>query len=99
MPANSPIIKAAPMVIGRNNEEVQGKRSSFPERWLKRGNNSQANNRPTTKESTLYNTDSAKNWPTKLLRAEPTTFRRPISFALLADFAVDRLMKLIQAIN
>src|SRR3954468_3733579 len=42
--------------------------------------------------------DSVKNWLIRLLRREPTTFRKPTSLALLADLAVERLIKFIQAI-
>src|SRR5665213_128869 len=53
---------------------------------------------PRAKERKLYSKDSVRNCFTRLLRDDPITFLSPTSFALLADLAVERLIKLIQAI-
>jgi len=42
--------------------------------------------------------DSVKNWPINCIRKDPKTFRTPTSLARPADRAVERLMKLMQAI-
>ena len=43
--------------------------------------------------------DSVRNCPIRFFLSVPNTFRMPTSFALLADRAVVRLVKLMQAIN
>src|SRR5689334_7427594 len=50
-------------------------------------------------ESTVVRKDSVMNCLTRLLFKEPNTFLTPTSRARLADLAVDRFMKLIQAIK
>ena len=44
-------------------------------------------------------TDSLRNWKTRELFTAPATFRMPTSFARFSLLAVDRFMKLIQAIS
>src|SRR5687768_15769255 len=48
-------------------------------------------------DRTVVNMDSVKNCLINDLFSEPTTLRIPTSFARLADLAVERFMKLIQA--
>ena len=50
-------------------------------------------------ETTDTKNDSPKNWNTSDLRSEPTTFFMPTSLALSVALAVERLMKLMQAMS
>jgi len=51
------------------------------------------------KEIKLNRKDSPKNWKINFVLVAPTTFLTPTSFALFIDRAVDKLIKLMQAIN
>src|ERR1700754_1959704 len=99
MPARTPETKANPRKTGSSHNCSQGIVNDLDASVLKYGNNSHASNRPITNEIPLYNIDSVKNCLTKPPRCEPTTLRNPTSLALLADFAVVRFTKLIQAIR
>ena len=50
-------------------------------------------------ETKLKSADSVRNCFMRLILCDPTTFRNPTSLARFADFAVERLIKLIQAIE
>src|SRR5215831_5540323 len=47
----------------------------------------------------LIRIDSVRNCLTRLLRSEPRTFRTPTSFARLEERAVERFIKLTQAMS
>src|SRR5665213_1281839 len=85
-------------MTGSSHHSPQGMVSDFEASVLKYGSTSQASSKPITNEKQLYSSDSVKNCLIKPLRWEPTTLRKPTSLALLADFAVARFTKLIQAI-
>ena len=51
-----------------------------------------------TKAKNANRTDSTKNCFINCERSAPTTFRKPVSLALLRDRTVERFMKLKQAI-
>src|SRR6185295_53638 len=72
--------------------------NDLADKVLKYGSRAQASNSPSTNERKLKSKDSVRNCCTRLLLCEPTTFRSPTSLARLADLAVERLIKLIQAI-
>ena len=60
----------------------------------------QANTTEIIAETSVTSTDSVKKTvQPKYLRAEPNTFRTPTSFARFDERAVDRFMKLTQAIS
>src|SRR5580692_9346215 len=92
-----PMIKAEIRMTGINHHWPQGIVKDLDASVLKKGSNSLARTKPMTKERQLYSSDSVKNCLIKLLRYEPTTLRKPTSLARLADLAVARFTKLIQA--
>src|SRR5690606_27031678 len=98
-PASIPIIKAEPKISIKNQPFAHGKFKTFPARVLNKGNANQEITSPKTKERKLKSIDSVRNWVINPLRCEPTTLRKPTSFARLADFAVERLTKLMHAIK
>src|SRR6185312_12684702 len=71
----------------------------LPDNWLKAGNNRHAAATATKAAIKVTKTDSARNWMIRYLRGEPSTLRTPTSRARLADRAVERFMKLTQAIS
>src|SRR6185312_7485348 len=73
--------------------------SSLPETWLKRGSISQAANTAITVAMKVTITDSDRNCAIKNLRGEPNTLRTPTSRARFDERAVERFMKLTQAIS
>src|SRR6185503_16616474 len=73
--------------------------SSFPERLLNSGSSAQAPASASTVASNVTSTDSERNKAISRLRDDPSTLRTPSSRLRLAERAVDRLIKLIQAIN
>src|ERR1700722_9426201 len=54
--------------------------------------------KPSKNDKNVIKTDSNKNWQIRSLRCEPITLRTPTSLARFSDLAVERFMKLIQAI-
>src|SRR5690349_11594966 len=86
-------------ITGMNHHSFQGISNDLPARVLKYGTSVHATTRANTNDSRLMTTDSVKNWLTMFILSDPTTFLSPTSFALLADLAVERLMKLIHAIT
>src|ERR1700743_474734 len=71
--------------------------NSFPEISLNRGSSAQATVTARMAPASVTITDSVRNWAMRYLRGEPSTFLTPTSLARLAERAVDRFMKLIQA--
>ena len=71
--------------------------NDFPAIWLKSGSMTHAANTAVTVAANVTINDSARNWAIKCFRDEPNTLRTPTSRARLADRAVDRFMKLMQA--
>ena len=92
-----PTHNAETNIKGRNHQNAHGITIFLPAISLKAGSNAQANIRPSINEIRLKRRDSIKNCATRLLLNAPTVFRKPTSLALLADFAVERLIKLIMA--
>ena len=88
-----------PRRMGNNRQSFQGNSIDFPARVLKYGNSIKVMGRAITNEKKVNNRDSVRNCRTKFPRIDPTTFRKPTSFARLADFAVDRFTKLMIAIR
>jgi hypothetical protein len=66
---------------------------------LKKGITIQAIITATIIENSAINVDSVRNCWIRVLFSVPSTFRMPTSFARFAERAVDKFMKLIQAIN
>ena len=91
------MMNAPTISTGNSHHSVHGKTTIFPISVLKYGTSSHASNKASIKEKKLYTNDSVKNCLIRLLRREPTTFLMPTSLALPADLAVERLMKLMQA--
>ena len=71
----------------------------IPNRLLKAGRVSSTISNPSINAKKLTRIDSERNCEINLFFPEPTTFRRPTSLALVADLAVARFIKLIQAIK
>src|SRR6056297_328221 len=82
---------------GANHQSDQGSTMLLEAISLNVGSNAHASAIPNTKEMMLKTTDSVRNWFTRLFLKAPIVFLSPTSLALLADFAVERLMKLIIA--
>src|SRR5258708_19388191 len=91
--------RAANTMIGNSHQAPQGKTSDLAASRLKYGSSSQASTIARIKEQRLKSRDSVRNCLTRLPRPEPITFRSPTSLARLADLAVQRLIKLMQAIS
>ncbi len=70
----------------------------FPVSELKDGNKAETMTKARTIAIIVSKNDSPKNWIIKFFRTAPDTFLIPISQALFADRAVERLMKLMQDI-
>src|ERR1700722_975070 len=73
--------------------------NSLPDSVLNTGRRAHARNKARVAPAIVTMTDSVRNWATRYFRGDPSTFLMPTSLARLADRAVDRFMKLIQAIN
>src|SRR6185312_8225737 len=71
--------------------------NAFPANWLKAGNTAITTMTATNAATKLNSTASVINWRISCFLKEPKTLRIPISFALLADCAVERFMKFTQA--
>src|SRR5436190_11876344 len=71
----------------------------FPETELKAGNNNSVMVNANTKAIKLMKTDSPRNWRTREPFSAPSTLRIPTSALRLDERAVERFMKLIQAIS
>src|SRR5512138_1147159 len=71
--------------------------SSFADKLLNHARQSHAIPIARAVERTVVKIDSVRNCLIKNLSSEPTTLRMPTSFALLADLAVERFIKLMQA--
>ena len=76
-----------------------GEAMCFPVKELNAGNKRYNKQTESNIAKKAKSNASPKNCAIRLLRVEPTTFLNPTSFARLADFAVDRFMKLIHAIT
>ncbi len=72
---------------------------SSPANWLKGDKSKAAIPMAITKDRKQAISDSTRNWAIKLFFRLPNTFRTPTSFARLAEQAVERFIKLMQAIN
>ena len=66
---------------------------------LNHGNESSTRIRAKASASKLRITDSLKNWVISKERFDPDAFRKPISRALVADLAVERFIKLMEAMT
>ena len=75
------------------------KASSFPDTWLNKGSKSHAIITAAAVATNVTSSDSVKNCAIKLLRGEPSTLRTPTSRARLEERAVDKFIKLTQAIR
>src|SRR3954463_3705103 len=73
--------------------------NSLPASSLNQGNTNFASNTPSNADMIASITDSDKNWKTNCFFSPPITFRKPTSFALLAERPIDNVVKLIQAIS
>src|SRR5262245_51216596 len=71
----------------------------LPVKKLNCGSKSHAHNIERTIADIVSKTDSQRNLKISCLRSAPTTFLIPTSFILLEAFAVDRFIKLMQAIT
>ena len=80
-------------------ETVRSFRFAIRTHLLKFGNNKSTKNIAITWATNAKNIDTPKNCKTTLIFFAPAILRIPISLALLADWAVDRFMKLIHAIK
>src|SRR5665213_4423541 len=90
-------MKANKTSEGNNHHSFHGKLSCSPAALLNIGNTMIAMIVPIKHEKKLYNNDSVRNCLMRLLLDEPTTFLTPTSFARLAERAVERFKKFIQA--
>ena len=93
----TPMMMAAMIMTGNNHHAIQGMLRFLSNSLLKKGRNNAARRIPNANEKMLNSKDSVKNCLMRLIRCDPTTFLKPTSFARLADFAVERLIKLIHA--
>ena len=66
---------------------------------LNHGSDNLTNPKAITPAINEHKKDSLKNWAINCLRIAPTTFLNPISFDRFNDLAVERLIKLQQAIR
>src|SRR4030095_16253954 len=66
---------------------------------LKTGSTRYAMMMASTSEKTAISVDSVRNWNMRNFLSVPSTLRIPTSLARLAERAVVRFMKLMQAIN
>src|SRR6056297_4203991 len=89
--------RAATNNSGANHQSDQGSAMLLAAISLNIGSNTHASAIPNTKEMILKTTDSVRNWFTRLFLKAPIVFLSPTSLALLADLAVERLIKLIMA--
>src|SRR4030095_6432425 len=71
----------------------------LPVSWLNGGSKSQTIRTAKTMASKVSIIDSDRNCKMSCLRLAPTTFFIPTSFIRLEAFAVERFMKLMQAIT
>src|ERR1017187_1118762 len=71
----------------------------LPANWLKRGKSKAAATMAITNDRKQAIKDSTRNWAIRLFLRPPNTFLTPTSFARLAEDAVERFIKLMQAIN
>src|SRR5688572_16224218 len=71
--------------------------SCLPVNKLNTGNNTSIKKSEIKTAMAMYRYDSNKNCVINLLYGAPTAFLMPTSFARLAERAVDKFMKLIQA--
>ena len=69
----------------------------MPETERNRGRARSTKMRAKIQDTLLFNIDSLKNCRMILPLSAPMTFRKPTSLALFAERAVERFMKLIQA--
>src|SRR5882757_951527 len=72
---------------------------SLPDSWLNAGNNAIAAIKAITVAAKATKIDSIRNCAIRCFFNDPKTLRTPTSRALFADLAVERFMKLTQAIN
>src|SRR5580704_14339061 len=68
-------------------------------KWLKRGNKNNTITMAITNDRKQATKDSVRNCVIRLFFRPPNTFLTPTSFARLAEDAVERFMKLMQASN
>src|SRR4051794_35971453 len=73
--------------------------SSLPATLLNKGNNNTAAAKAMIAAKRVTITDSVRNCAIKYLRGEPKTFLTPTSRARFEERAVERFMKLTQAIS
>ena len=98
VPANKPTTSGSAIrktrYFGCSRSEIS---NSFADKLLNHGRHSQAIPMARTVDITVVKIDSVKNCLISDFFSEPTTLRIPTSFARLADLAVERFIKLIQA--
>src|SRR6476469_2686133 len=73
--------------------------NSFPDTLENNGSNKNVNPMEKIKAINDKRIASQRNWPTNEIFSAPKTFRTPISTALFEDLAVERFIKLTQAIK
>src|SRR6185503_2635500 len=99
-PANDPTIKIIHTNAGISQPSICPLITMFfPDNWLNAGSSATAAKKAISAATKVINTDSVRNWKTKYLRGEPSTLRTPTSRARFAERAVERFMKLTQAIS
>src|SRR5450755_3991615 len=95
-----PTTKTNAIITGKSHVENKViTRISFPASRLNKGSNNAPNKTASSNDRKLNKTDSVKNCVIKCDRSEPATFLIPTSFARLAERAVERFIKLTQAIS
>src|SRR3569833_2307114 len=99
-PARKPTANTIMMSAGTNHlSDCSVKPNCLPATWLKSGISKKASTIAITADSRVTKVDSVRNCAIKLPRADPNTFLTPTSLARFEERAVDRFIKLTQAIN
>ena len=99
-PAPKPINKPKPNNAKTNFTSLNKLSSScLPKAWLYKGNNNSTNAKAKTKEINTNIIASPKNCMATCPRLAPSTLRMATSLARWLTLAVDKFIKLIQAIN
>src|SRR5215218_2949877 len=99
-----PAINPATRVTSRNPTNNQAywlgeKENSLPETCSNNGSNNKVNSRQMIKDMKESRMASHRNCLTSEVFSAPNTFRTPISIALFEERAVERFIKLTQAIS
>ena len=99
-PARQPMTMMITNNDGNNQLIICGVISkSLPDIWLNRGNKAHAASTAIKAPIKVTTMDSVKNCAIRYLRGDPSTFLTPTSRARFDERAVDKFMKLTQAIS